>query len=235
MPVNECSLYMQSRPFPSILSREQEEVAFQVLNCLRESAKSSLRNSHRTLNYCYWAFPYPTGAHFSFLTNAFSSQESWGCSPCFWGAAITIPRARDRSMRHFQMQQSLCWAHFRQNHPDRFLHVAGWAQRKVGRCWRSSLAPSLLCVEGKVWASITDLAKISCPFVVSWIQTQRLLVTAYGNVSGQITLPTLLGIKKAGRKAWPCFSLWFLTFFGFFSWNNVCWLSIAFCFMEADG
>lgn len=56
MLVNECSLYRHSKPFSSILSKEQEEVAFQVLNCLRASAQSSLRNSHRILNYYYWAF-----------------------------------------------------------------------------------------------------------------------------------------------------------------------------------
>lgn len=111
MPVNECSFYRQSKPFPSILSREQEEVAFRVLNCLRASAQSSLRNSHRILNYCYQAFPHPTGAQVSFLTNAFSSQESRGCSACPWGAAITFCRARGSSTRHLQMQQSLPHLH----------------------------------------------------------------------------------------------------------------------------
>lgn len=82
------------QPFPSILSKEQEEVAFQVLNCLRALAQGSLRNSHRILNYCYWAFSQPAEAQVSYLTNAFSSQESRVCSACPWGAAITFCRAR---------------------------------------------------------------------------------------------------------------------------------------------
>lgn len=94
MLVNECSLYRHSKPFPSILSKEQEEVAFQLLNCLRASAQSSLRNSHRILNYCYWAFLQPAGVQVSYLTNAFSSQENRVCSACPWGAVVTFCRAR---------------------------------------------------------------------------------------------------------------------------------------------
>lgn len=138
MPVNEYSFYRQSNPFPSLLSREQEEeVAFQVLNCLRASAQSSLRNIHRILNYCYWAFPHPAETRVSFLTNAFSSQENRGCNACPWGTAINFRRARDSSTRLLQMQQSHCGAHLiptlcRQKGPDRFLCIAGGTQRKVG-------------------------------------------------------------------------------------------------------
>lgn len=64
----------------------------------------------------------------------------------------------DSSKRHLQMQQSLCWAHLihmlcRKKSPDRFLHIPGWAQRKSGGSWRSPAAPSLLCLEERVWAS----------------------------------------------------------------------------------
>lgn len=159
MLVNECSLYRHSKPFSSILSKEQEEVAFQVLNCLRASAQSSLRISHRILNYYYWAFFQPAGAQVSYLTNAFSSQESRVCSACPWGAAPLLSAGQeDSSMRHLQMQQSLCWTHLihilcRQNIPERFLHIAGWPRRKSGRCWRSPAAPSFLCLEERVWTS----------------------------------------------------------------------------------
>ena len=193
MPVNECSLYRHSKPLPFILSREEEEVAFQVLNGLRASTQSSLRNSHRILNYCYWAFPHSTGAQISFLTNAFSSQESRGCSACPWAAAITFCRARDSSTRHLQTLQSLCWAcpiHMlcRQNGPDRFLCFAGWAQRKTGHLKNLCL----FCVWGWIWASTTYLAEIFPPFVLSWVQTP--LLTACGNVSGQTMLSTCWGL-----------------------------------------
>lgn len=109
-------------------------------------------NSHRILNYCYWAFPRTTGAQVSFLTNAFSSQESRGCSASSWGAAITFRRARDSSTRHLQMQQSFCWAcpiHIlcRQNGPHRFLCIAGWAQREAGS-WGSVLHPQFILCGG---------------------------------------------------------------------------------------
>lgn len=53
-----------------------------------------------------------------------------------------------------------------------------------------------------------------------------------GNVSGQTMLPTFLGIKKK-KKSVNILTMLLSLFFRFFYWNSICWLSTAFCFMEA--
>lgn len=107
----------------------------------------------------------------------------------------------DSSKRHLQMQQSLCWAHLihmlcRKKSPGRFLHIPGWAQRKSGGSWRSPAAPSLLCLEERVWASGHNwhCRKLSICYQLSSDSVSA--TKCLGNVSGQTTLSALLGIKK---------------------------------------
>lgn len=171
MPVNECSLYRQSKPFPSVLSREQEEVAFQVLNCLRTSAQSGWRNSHRILNCCYWAFPHTTGAQISFLTNAFSSQESRDCSARSQEQQLPSAEQGTAAQGTFKCSRasvepapSTCSA-------DRMVPTGSSALQDEPKekldPEETFCTPSLFCVEGQIWASTTDLAEVSFPFVLS--------------------------------------------------------------------
>lgn len=145
----------------------------------------------------------PAGAQVSYLTNAFSSQESRVYSACPWGAAITFCKARGQQheappnaakslLRLSHLIHMLC----RQNSPERFLQIAGWARRKLGRSWRSPAAPSSLCLEERVWTSDHHWPCRDLLSVLSWVQTQPLLPSAWENVSEQTTLSTLLGIKK---------------------------------------
>lgn len=172
MQVNERSLYRENKPFLSVLSTEQEEVAFQISNCMKTSAQSWW-NSYRILNYCCQAFPHTAGAQVSLLANVFSSQESRGCSACPWGVARDSGRS---AVPLLSPPHILC----RQTRPNRFFCIARWPQGKAGESWGSSLPLYLLCVEGRVWVSTTDLAE----FAVYSVQAQPLLLTACGNVPG---------------------------------------------------
>lgn len=129
------------------------------IKLLESISTEQLEDQPQNLKLLLLGFFSASGAQVSYLTNAFSSQEGRVCSACPWGAAPLLSAGQeDSSMRHLQMQQSLCWTHLihilcRQNMPERFLHIAGWPRRKSGRCWRSPAAPSLLCLEERVWTS----------------------------------------------------------------------------------
>lgn len=113
-----------------------------------------LEEQPQNLKLLLLSFSSPCRSSGFFPDQSFFFPGEQGCRACPWGAGITFCRAGDSSMRHLQMQQSLCWAHFihmlcRQNGLDRFLRIAGWAQRKVSGSRGSCLPPQFALCGGK--------------------------------------------------------------------------------------
>lgn len=79
------------------------------IKLLESISTEQLEEQAQNLKLLLLGFFQPAGAQVSYLTNAFSSQESRVCSACPWGAAQLLSAGQgDSSMRHLQMQQSLC-------------------------------------------------------------------------------------------------------------------------------